>query len=168
MEEDAPFLIASMLAAGLDRNAIRWGQIVPEGSAGWALLALAEPQRGTSVSGGALDRFIGNDGSAEQRKSKFLLAGLAGLDRLESGTAQSAAGQLGVDLGRESAWSRMISQAAEVNNPTLVVLLAGLGMQGEGWDKMTARQLYHIVRSLHRVGLSAEARMIAAEAVARG
>jgi len=41
-------------------------------------------------------------------------------------------------------------------------------MQGSSWDQMTPRHLYHIVRSLDRVGLSAEARMIAAEAVARG
>jgi len=41
-------------------------------------------------------------------------------------------------------------------------------MQGDKWEMMTARQLYYIVRSLDRVGLSAEARMIAAEAVARG
>jgi hypothetical protein len=41
-------------------------------------------------------------------------------------------------------------------------------MQGNGWDKMTPLHLYHIVSALNRVGLSAEARMIAAEAVARG
>jgi hypothetical protein len=33
---------------------------------------------------------------------------------------------------------------------------------------MTSVHLYHIVSALNRVGLSAEARMIAAEAVARG
>ncbi len=32
---------------------------------------------------------------------------------------------------------------------------------------MTARHLYHIVRALDRAGFEAEARMIAAEAVAR-
>ena len=58
--------------------------------------------------------------------------------------------------------------AAELGNPTLVALLAGLGMQGDGWDKMTARHLFHIVRSLRQAGLENEARMIAAEAVARG
>ena len=52
--------------------------------------------------------------------------------------------------------------------PALVALLAALGMQGDGWDRMTARHLYKIVRSLNAVGLTAEARMIAAEAVARG
>ena len=56
----------------------------------------------------------------------------------------------------------------EALGAALAALLAGLGMQGSGWDKMTARHLYHIVRALDRVGLNAEARMIAAEAVARG
>ena len=62
---------------------------------------------------------------------------------------------LGVNLTRESAWSQRIDRAAELGNPTLVALLAGLGMQGDGWDKMTARHLFHIVRALRRVGLEA-------------
>ena len=53
------------------------------------------------------------------------------------------------------------------DNPALVALLAGLGMQGESWQRMTALHLYHIVRALDAVGMNAEARMIAAEAVAR-
>jgi hypothetical protein len=61
----------------------------------------------------------------------------------------------------------MITRAAEVDNAALVVLLAGLGMQGESWQQMTPRHLYHITAALRRVGLEAEARMIAAEAVAR-
>jgi len=166
--DDAPLIIASMLSAGLDRNAMRWGTLVPEGSQGWALLALAQPERRSQVSGGAVDSFIDDDGSASQRKSRFLVAGLAGLGRLDMGTANGAARQLGVNLGRQSAWSRKIDRAAELNNPAMVALLAGLGMQGDSWDKMTARHLFHIVRALDRVGLGAEARMIAAEAVARG
>ena len=62
----------------------------------------------------------------------------------------------------------VIDAAAEVNNQGMVMLLAGLGMQGEGWDRMTTVHLYHIVSALNRVGLGAEARMIAAEAMARG
>jgi hypothetical protein len=54
-----------------------------------------------------------------------------------------------------------------VDNQGMVCLLAGLGMQGDGWQRMTPRYLYHIVSALNRVGLTAEARMIAAEAVAR-
>ena len=49
----------------------------------------------------------------------------------------------------------------------LVALLAGLGMQGDSWSKMTPLYLYHIVSALRQVGFEAEARMIAAEAVAR-
>lgn len=165
--DDAPRIIASMLAAGLDRNALRWGSAVPEGSEAWALLALAQPERSTQVSGGAVQAFIGEDSSADQRKSRFLVAGLAGLGRLDMGTASGLAERLGVTLERESPWSRQIDRASELGNPTLVALLTGLGMQGSGWDKMTARQLFHIVRALNTVGLDAEARMIAAEAVAR-
>jgi hypothetical protein len=165
---DAPAIIGSMLAAGLDRNALRWGTVVPEGSAGWALLALAQPERRTQVSSGAVEDFIDEDNSGNKRKSRFLVAGLAGLGRLDMGSANSLANGLDVNLNRESPWSRKIDLAADRGNPALVALLAGLGMQGDGWDKMTSRHLFHIVRALNRVGLGAEARMIAAEAVARG
>ena len=83
-------------------------------------------------------------------------------------TQEQFAARLGVDLDRQTHWTRLIDQAAAVNNQALVAVLAGLGMQGSGWDKMTALHLYHIVGALNRVGLGAEARMIAAEAVARG
>jgi len=166
--DDAPRIVASMLAAGLDRNAVRWGNLVPQGSAAWGLLVLGQPNRSTTVSSGAVGSYISQDESADQRKSKFLVAGLAALGRLDSGAATERARELGFSLTRDSVWSRKIDQAAELNNATLVALLAAVGMQGEGWDKMTPRQLYHIVRALNRVGLEGEARMIAAEAVARG
>jgi hypothetical protein len=168
LADDAGPIVGSMLAAGLDRNAMRWGTTVPEGGLAWALLTLAQPQRRAQVGSGAVGSFIDDDDSDEQRKSKFLVAGLAGLGRLDAGSTSSLSGQLSLNFDRESAWSRKIDRAAELDNPALVALLAGLGMQGSGWDKMTARHLYHIVRALDRVGLDAEARMIAAEAVARG
>lgn len=165
---DAPGLIASMLAAGLDANALRWGAVVPDGSEGWALLALVQPVRPGQVSADQINTFHGNDKSEESRKTAFLVAGLAGLGRLPMNTASDLARQYDFTLDRPSRWTGLIDKAAEVGNPTLVALLAGVGMQGAGWDKMTARNLYHIVAALNRVGLTAEARMIAAEAVARG
>ena len=102
------------------------------------------------------------------RRTAFLLAGLAGLERVSEATRRDQAAKLGVDLDGATRWTRAIDEAARLGNPTLVALLAGLGMQGESWDKMTPRYLYHIVGALHRVGLDGEARMIAAEAVARG
>ena len=164
----APDLIASMLAAGLDENALRWSAQADTGSLAWGQLAVAAASRTALVDGSALSSFYGNDTSTGYRKSRFLLAGLAGLGRVEANVAGSFSDKLGIELQRQTKWSQLIDQAAQVNNRELVVLLAGLGMQGSGWDKMTSFNLYHIVAALNRVGLSAEARMIAAEAVARG
>lgn len=166
--EDAGMLIASMLAAGLDRDALQWGAMVAEGSEGWAQLALVQPQRSDPVDGGAVASFADDDASEGQRKTRFLVAGLAGLGRLESSTVNEYSESMGLRLGQPTRWTRLIDRAGELRNQPLVAFLAGLGMQGDGWNKMTPRHLYHIVRSLDRAGLSAEARLIAAEAVARG
>ena len=162
-----PDLIAAMLSAGLDQNALRWAPHADLGTVGWGQLVLAAPNRTAPVEGGALDSFYDGDASEGHRKSRFLLAGLAALGRVEANTAGGFADKLGIDLGRQTRWTRLIDQAADVNNRALVVLLAGIGMQGDSWAKMTSVNLYHIISALDRVGLSAEARMIAAEAVAR-
>ncbi len=167
LSSDAGGLIASMLAAGLDRNALRWSGVVEPGSEGWALLALAAPQGG-GIDAGQVSSFFGDDDSTDARKSGFLLAGLAGLGRLSAAQVKDLSGDLDLDLVRQTKWSRMIDRAAEVDNTVLVALLAGAGMQGEDWQLMTPVHLFHIVSALRNVGLEAEARMIAAEAVARG
>lgn len=160
-------LIASMLTAGLDRDALVWRDVVEDGTLAWALIALADGAAG-EVSQGDVETFISDDDSTGARKSAFLVAGLAGLGKLSEGDAAALAEDTGFDLARQTRWTRTIARAAEVNNPALVALLAGLGMQGTSWEQMTPLHLYHIVSALNRVGLSAEARMIAAEAVARG
>lgn len=161
---DAAALIAAMLSAGLDRNAMRWAGNVAGGSEGWALLALANPDAGL-VDTGDVDSFIDDASSA---KAAFLVAGLAGLGRLDAGDSESYSSDLGLNLNRASAWSNKITRAGQLGNQGLVALLAGLGMQGTSWETMTPRHLFHIVRALNAAGLSGEARMIAAEAVARG
>ncbi|WP_306300153.1 hypothetical protein [Erythrobacter sp. LQ02-29] len=161
-------LIGSMLTAGLDRDALEWGNVVPEGSLGWALLALVQFDRDNSVGSGAVRSFVEDDDSGGQRRSQFLVAGLAGLGRIDEGTRDDLSDTLNMSLGGATHWARLIDSAAAADNQALVALLAGVGMQGTGWDKMTPRHLYHIVAALDRVGLRAEARMIAAEAVYRG
>jgi len=168
LSEDAAELITSMLTAGLDADALSWAPFVGQGSQAWAQLALAQPIRANPVTEEQMTSFIEQDESQEQRKSKFLLAGMAGLGRIDSAAVSGLAQGLTVNLDRETKWSQTISSAATAGNSTLVSFLAGLGMQGSGWDKMTPRHLYHIVAALNRVGLTAEARMIAAEAIARG
>lgn len=165
---DAGELIASMLSAGLDQNAMRWAPLADAGTQEWGLLALAAPTPAAAVELDALDKFYSNDQSEEARKSGFLLAGLAGLGRISPETADEFAKKLKLDMTRQTRWTGLISKSAEVNNTVLVALLAGAGMQGSSWDKMTPLHLYHIVAALNRVGMDAEARMIAAEAVARG
>jgi hypothetical protein len=166
--DDAAGLIASMLSAGLDANALRWGTVVPNGSEGWALLALAQPNRSQPVNADQIDTFHGGDQSEGTRKTAFLVAGLAGLNRISLDSVRDLAGKYEFTLERPSRWTALIDDAADKNNAVMVALLAGAGMQVSGWDKMTPRNLFHIVRALDKVGLSAEARMIAAEAVARG
>ncbi len=165
---DAGGLVAAMLGAGLDRNALAWAGTVPQGSMAWAQLALAAPTRSNPVTSSAIGDFVSGDQTPQARKSRFLVAGLAGLGRIDESTIRSQSSKLSIDLGRQTHWTRLIDRAATVNNPALVALLAGVGMQGNGWDKMTSVNLFHIVGALERVGLGAEARMIAAEAVARG
>jgi hypothetical protein len=166
--DDAGPLIAAMLSAGFERDALRWADVVPQGSAAWAQLVFAAPTRNEQVSTGAVDDFIDDDASTDKRKSQFLVAGLAGLGRIDQSDASGYSSDLKMGLATATRWTRAIDAAGAVDNQALVAFLAGLGMQGSDWAQMTPRHLYHIVSALNRVGLSAEARMIAAEAVARG
>ncbi len=160
-------LIASMLTAGLDRSAIRWADIVDQGSDGWALLAVASPTKNITISYGALDDFGDADASEGQLRSKFLLAAVAGLGRADRQTVDDFSSDLELNLGRSTRWTKAIQLAAQRGQQGTVALLAAVGMQGRNWKAMSPLHLYHIVQSLKRVGLEPEARMIAAEALSR-
>lgn len=159
-------LIISMVSAGFDTSAARWTGVVPDGSLGWAVLSLAAPGR-TQISASQVSEFFGNDDSTDARKSAFLVAGLAGLGRIDARDRDSLAEDLGIRLGGQSRWINAIRAAASRGNDGLVTLLVAMGMQGNDWSAMTPRQLFHVVAALRIVGRQAEARMIAAEAVSR-
>ena len=159
-------LLGSMLAGGYDDNAIDWVPTITVGSHAWGVLAVGSPRPLNGTTAGTVGQFSGNDDSADTLRSKFLLAGLAGLGRIDTGAAASAASDLEVDLGKQTRWSRAIMAAAERREPGMVALLAAAGMQGE-WSKVPPYHLYYIVRALREVGLGSEARMIAAEALVR-
>jgi hypothetical protein len=164
-QAEADRLIASMLTAGLDRSAARWIDIVADGSLGWALLTLAAPGRVTAADYGSLDDFFDNDGSTDGHKSRLLLAGLSGLGRIEIDAGTEFAGDLKINISRQTAWSKAITAAAERGEQGTVALMAMAALQAPSWSLVPANHLYYIVRSLRQVGLEAEARMIAAEAV---
>ncbi|WP_225206175.1 hypothetical protein [Novosphingobium huizhouense] len=167
MTDDAAGLVSSMLTAGLDRNAARWTPFTPVGSEAWGILAVASPNKLAAIGADQLGQFKDGDSSSGAIRSRFLLAGLMGLGRVDADTARAFARSLSLDMARETRWTRAIDAAADSDNPALVAMLAGFGMQGAGWDKMTAVHLYHIVSALRRVGFEGEARMIAAEAISR-
>ncbi|GAB5488055.1 MAG: hypothetical protein Pars2KO_16250 [Parasphingorhabdus sp.] len=160
-------LLASMFSAGYDRNAARWTNIVAEGSDGWALLAVGNPTATANTDYGALDDFADNDDSENQLRSQFLLAALAGLDRVGEEAQQDFAGDLNLDLTKSSKWTRAIQSAAQRGQKATVALLVAVGMQGRDWNAMSPVHLFHITRSLKRVDMEPEARMIAVEALSR-
>jgi hypothetical protein len=163
LSANADQLVASMLTAGLDGAALRWSGIVARGSDGWAMLALADPSRGTVSS----SDFGAYRNAADARKAQLLLAGLAGLGRLDAGDARTMAADLKVEIGASNAWTHAIDNAARRHDSGSVALLAAVGMQSRGWGPVAPEALFHIVASLRAVGLVSYARMIAVEAITR-
>jgi hypothetical protein len=159
-------LLGSMMAGGYDRNAAAWLPKLDIGTRAWGILAVGNIQALSGTTASVVDDFASDDDSKDQQRSKLLLAGLAGLGRISADEQGKAASNLGVDFAKESRWTRAIDDAAQRREPAMVALLAAIGMQGE-WSKVPAYHLYHIIRALRAVGLEAEARMIAAEAVVR-
>lgn len=158
--------IASMLSAGYDQAALRWRGVVTRGSDGWAMLALANTGFGARYSRGDVRGYGGGQGDSTLKRQLFFAA-LAGLDRVDAATAQSLAGDLGVDIALDNPWTRAIDQAAEAGEPGTVLLLAGVGMQTGNWHGVPPAYFYRIIAAMHRVGLDAEARMMAIEALTR-
>ncbi len=159
---DADQLIASMLTAGLDLTALRWRGIVPVGSDGWAMLSVADPM-GRPVAAGAVSDYAGQNG----RKGQLLFAALAGLGRLPQGQVQGMARDLNVAVGARNAWTDAIDRAGVNGEAATVLLLAATGMQTRDWRGVSPVALFHIVAALRAAGREGEARMIAAEAIAR-
>ncbi len=165
---DADRLIASMLSGGFDTQAARWISLVDEGSLGWGMLAAGSPEWANMIGTGALGDFQGNDDSEKYHKSALLLAGLGGLGRVSAETMTNFSTDIEVNVTRETNWSRAIKAAAARGESGTVALLAAAGLQAPDWSKVPAHHLYHIIGALKTVGLDAEARMIAAEAVSFG
>ncbi|MDV3455943.1 hypothetical protein RZN05_03035 [Sphingomonas sp. HF-S4] len=161
--EEASRLIASMLASGYDSAALEWKPVVPRGSEGWALLALADPGNGL-ISSSDVSGFA--EGGS-RRKAQMLLAGLAGLGRLNAGEAQSAAASLDVQIGGVNSWTQAIDDAGQRGDAATVALLAGVGMQSVSWDAVSPEALFHIVAAMRAAGMVNYARMVAVEAVTR-
>jgi hypothetical protein len=171
LAKDAPELISAMLAAGYDQAAARWVAVVggmdnDNADRCWGMLALAAPNI-ADVGTGRINAFIRRDKSKNRMRSAFLVAGLAGLGRISTDTANSLNRRFGLGLGRNSSWSRLIDAAAAHGQPATVLVLTGTGFQTASIDQLPSYHLYHAIGALRRTGQDFTARMIAAEALSR-
>jgi hypothetical protein len=157
-------LVAAMLTAGLDLQALRWRAQASRGSDAWALLTLADPVR-ASYSYSDVSAYSGGDPTG--RKRQMFFAGLAGLGRLPAAEIEKGARSLDIRIGDQNAWTRAIGRAGLARQPGTVLLLAGIGMQTPLWQGISPTALFHIVASLRAAGMEGEARMIAVEAMTR-
>lgn len=173
LEQDAPALIASMLAAGYDREAARWIPAVRRmddrfADQSWAMLALAAPQTGgLDLSFGRVNAFISRDQSRGKKRSALLVAGLAGLGRLDAVAADRLNRRHGLAIGHRTRWTRLIDGSAALGQAGSVLVLVGAGFEAAGFEQLPSSHLYHAVAALNRTGQGYTARMIAAEALAR-
>ena len=173
LQDDAANLVASMLAAGMDKEALRWanaaGQMDDEqADAVWAMLALAAPEgSGIDLSVGRVNAFIGRDRSEGRKRSAFLVAGLTALDKLDAGAASRLNGRYRLLIERSSPLTQLLGAAARRRQPGSVLILAGTGLQARDWDAVPSAHLFHIVMAMRNTGQDFAARMVAAEALAQ-
>lgn len=155
---DAPTLVESLLAAGLAPVAERWwpalsGAEVDSRAAVWALLA---PVAGSvPLDSGLFDRWAA---SAPANRAALLAAGLEGLGR----------GRVGPELAPlDNDWTRALDRAVAARRPGEVLLIAATGLKGQ-WSDIPPDYLRRIARALTATGQAPTARLIVAEAAARG
>ena len=163
--EEANRIVAAMLSAGLDRTAQRWRGTVEPGSDAWAMLELADPDARVRITYDAVSAYSGTGDATLKRRMFF--AGMAGLGRLSPQEIESGAESLDVRIGAQNSWTRALDRAVRERQPATVVLLAAVAMQTGDWRGVPPAALYRVVAGLRAVGLDGEARMIAAEAIAR-
>jgi len=171
LAKDASELISAMLAGGYDQAAARWINAVnrmddEDGDRCWAMLALAAPNV-ADVGTGRINSFIRRDKSKDHVRSALLVAGLAGLGRISTDTANSLNRRYGLALGHTSSWTQIIDAAAARQQAGTVLVLTGTGFQTPSFERVPSAHLYHAVAALNRTGLGFTARMIAAEALSR-
>lgn len=173
LETDAGKILESLFAGGFDREAARWVSTLDDMGGkdrmhAWGLLAVGVPDtRGLEITEGLVGDFADEDGSDELRATTALIAGLAGLGRIDAETATSLSRSYSLGLGNKSGWSRMIDVAAKRGQSGTVLLLVASAFQGGNLDTVKPFYIYHSVKALKATGQDYLARMIAAEAVAR-
>ncbi len=173
LADDAPNLIAALFAGGYDRHAARWVAVADDfddekGDAAWAMLALGVEAPGElTISQGRIEDFAKRDTSVGKRRTGLLVAGLAGLGRIDAQVAGRLNKRHRLGLDRKTKWTALIDGAAMRRQAGTAMLLAASAMQAPSVGDVPALYMFHAVNALRRTGQEGVARMIAAEALAR-
>ncbi len=162
---DIDALVSSMMTAGLDIQAKKWLKFANVGTSAWAQIMVGTDIE-EAITSSHIDDFYSQDNSVSGSKTSMLIAAAAGLNRFE-GNVEEVSDQYDVDILKETRWSDSINKAVKRKDKGAVILLSVAGLQGNSWNKVPAFHVYNIVKALNAVGLNAEARMIAAEAIDR-
>jgi hypothetical protein len=173
LKKDSADLIAALFAGGYERQAARWTKVVEglddeTGDRAWAMLALGlETPAGLSIDRGRIEDFADRDQSKDKRRTRLLVAGLAGLGRIDAQLAGRLNQQYGLGLDRRTSWTGLIDGAAMRRQGGTTMLLAASAMQAPAIGDVPSLYMFHAVNALRRTGQEGVARMIAAEAMAR-
>jgi hypothetical protein len=173
LQSDAPDLVASLLAGGFDREAARWSRVLGDmddepADKVWAMLALGAPgDRPVAISSSRIEEFADRDKSEGKQRTALLIAGLAGLGRIDARAAGRFNSQYRLGLAAKTDWTQLIDGAMQRRQAGTSILLTASALQGRQFDQVRALYLFHSVNALRRTGQEYLARMIAAEALAR-
>jgi hypothetical protein len=90
LQSDAVDIVASLLAGGFDREAARWSTTLgdlddDQADEVWAMLALGSPDTASlGIDASRIDDFADRDQSEGKQRTALLIAGLAGLGRIDA------------------------------------------------------------------------------------
>jgi hypothetical protein len=114
-----------------------------------------------------IDEFARRDTSKDMRRTRLLVAALAGLGRIDAQVAGRLNRRHGLGLDRKTGWTGLIEGAAMRRQAGTSMLLAASAMQAPTVSEVPALYMFHAITALRRTGQEGLARMIAAEALAR-
>ena len=103
------------------------------------MLALASPDgSGIDLSFGRINAFIGRDNSEGRKRSALLVAGLAGLGRINEQTASRSTAGYGLRIGHRSPLDPDDRRAAKRGQAGTVLVLTGTGLQAATFERRPA------------------------------
>jgi hypothetical protein len=173
LQSDAPDLVAALLSGGFDTEAARWAPALGDmddepADKVWAMLALGAPDaRGLAINSSRIEDFADRDQSEGQQRTALLVAGLAGLGRINPATAGRLNSAYKLGLGGKTGWTDLMDGAMQRRQAGTALILTASGLQGGEFEQVRAVYMFHAINALQKTGQSYLARMIAAEALAR-